>query len=219
MKRLIVINGIIGSGKTKAAEKLIEEHGLVSRQCKDRIHELTISLFDVEEWQYWEAYLSRDLKEKPLPLFPVSHTGYNKLMGRLHPDEPHRLLTGEGMTMLSCRQAMIYTSDIVAKPTFGDDYFGRHRIDSMSDNEIAIDDSAGFTEELYPAIKQLGQENILLIKVSGFGDMGEDSRELIPHGVIDNTVDLVNDGSLEEWLEKVNRAVNDFLSYQPSLSP
>ena len=182
---------------------------------------MTMSLFDIEPEKYWETYLDEELKELPLPQFAVKADAFNKVMSIIHNDNNPEdyLVSGEGLYNLSHRQAMIYTSDVVCKPTFGMDYFGQFRVNCMSDDEIAIDDSAGFEGELYPAIEKLGQENILLIRAHGNKGIsgGADSRELIRDGVIHNTIDLHNDGTVDEWTAKVLQEVESFLA--PSLKP
>ena len=43
---------------------------------------------------------------------------------------------------------MIYISEIIIKPRFGSDYFGVARAKAIQEDEIAVDSSTGFVEEL-----------------------------------------------------------------------
>jgi len=237
MKQLILLNGPMNCGKSFAVNylKSVLNTALVERQCKDKLHELTMSIFNVPTERYWNVYTDKMLKELPLNDFRLTVPAYNLLMDRLHgvDAEPYYQKThfhennDERLVDISIRQAMIYVSECLMKPTFGHDYFGLARINSMEDSEIAIDDSAGFEEELYPAIEKIGQDNILLLRVHGRGEFAvNDSRSFIPDGVIDNTVDIDNSDDSEEglarYLELVTNTVNCFLdgnkiAYVPSV--
>jgi hypothetical protein len=55
-------------------------------------------------------------------------------------------------------------------------------------------------------------ENILLIRIHRDGYTFEgDSRDYIPDGVITNTVDIDNNGTLEDYLKKVETVVRGFI--------
>jgi len=211
-------------GKSFAVKHLINTMGLqlAERKCKDKLHELTMSFFAVHEDRYWEIYENRALKEKALPEFSVNINSYNALMESLNPGDGDKKIhtwadNSVEMVNISIREAMIYVSECICKPTFGKGYFGEARIKSMSDNETAIDDSTGFQEELYPAIEQLGQENIILIRIHGRGEFASnDSRNYIPDGVIENTIDIDNsvdsEQALQSFLETVGEEVDSFLA-------
>jgi hypothetical protein len=207
---LILLNGPNNSGKTKAVEYLKKSMGVTiqERQCKEKLHELTIDFFNVDQKWYFAIYNDKIKKEIPRVEFAVTYDEYKKLADII--PLPHKK-ESNAICMLSLRQAMIYVSEVVIKPEKGRDYFGVERVNKIQENEVAIDDSAGFIEELYPAIRSLGQENILLIRVHGRKTDESDSRNYIPDGVIENTVDLTNDGTLTEWVESVKNEVTTFL--------
>lgn len=221
--KAILLNGAKFTGKDVAIQYLKDKGmPLVIREAKDSLHKLTQMLFCISEERYWEIYNNRETKEKPFEHFQVQLSqeegkclegllGYS--FGSIDSDE----YSSERMSKppyfnLSVREAMIYTSEIICKPSFGDDYFGKSRAASIQPNEIIIDGSTGFESELPPLIKKLGQENILLLRIHRDGcTFAGDSRNFIPDGVITNTVDIQNNGSLEEYLNKVEVVVKQFI--------
>jgi hypothetical protein len=209
MKRLILLNGPRECGKSDAVKLLHAHFDLVERQCKDKVHELTQAFFSVSRERYYEIYLSRKLKDSPVPEFMVTGKAYQLLQNILGEQNPR--YTGM-VKMLSIREAMIYVSECLCKPSFGVDYFGIVRAKSITDGELAIDDSAGFEDELYPAIKLLGQKNIILIRIYGRGNFEGDSRRYIGDGVIDNTIDIHNNSTLDDYLDEIVHHVGAFIA-------
>ena len=212
MNKIILMNGPQLCGKNIAVDYLKQFYNLVDRRCKDKLFELIPIIFNIPSERFWEIYNDRDLKEEPLPDFKVTYEAASALMK----------VTGEQYIMLdksyehcdlSIRQAMIYVSEVLCKPTFGQDYFGKTRADSILPNEISIDDSCGFPDEIEPTIAKLGQENVLLIRIKGRGSFKGDSRVYIPDGVVDNTIDIWNNGSVteREYLNLVALQVKIFL--------
>ena len=210
MSKIILINGPIECGKSKAVEVLKAQYPLMERRCKDKLFELVPIIFNITPKRYWEIYNDRSLKEVPLPDFRVTYAAAVALRSVTGEDSIH-LTTDHRYSYLSVREAMIYVSEVLCKPSFGQDYFGVARADSILEDEIAIDDSTGFAEELPPTIRKLGQENILLIRVRGRGSYTGDSRNFIPDGIVDNTVDIYNTGTEEAYLSKVHHIVKGFL--------
>jgi hypothetical protein len=211
-KKLILFNAGKHAGKTAAVDYLQTIYELTRRQTKDRLHEMTMMFFNVDSEVYWVIYLDSVAKELPNHNFTLTGEAYNKLMDFLYNDPLHH--SKNDFEIISLRNAMIYVSEIVVKPAFGKEYFGKYRVDQIQENEIAVDDSTGFEYELYPAIRELGQENILLIRINGRGETTDDSRELISDGVINNTIDIQNDSSvsLEGFLVSVEQVVTAFLN-------
>jgi hypothetical protein len=114
---------------------------------------------------------------------------------------------------LSIREAMIYVSEVICKPRFGDDFFGRARAAKLIPQLTYIDDSCGFVEELPPLIERVGQDNILLIRIHRDGcTFDGDSRKLISDGVITNTFDVYNNGSLEDYFKKMESIIGGFIN-------
>lgn len=217
MSVLLLLNGAKGCGKSDLVRRLKTEiEGLKERQCKDRLHLMTMSFFDVKPEVYWNYYHDRALKEKPTDLYKISLKSWHSLQMakgfQYRVSDVLKSMPPESMIAISPRDAMIYVSECVVKPAFGKEYFGQYRVDSMSSNEIAIDDSAGFVEELGPAIRKLGQDNIMLLRIHGRGSSDDDSRIMIPDGVIDNTFDIDNTGTLQEYLDEATAIIRDYLN-------
>ena len=228
MSKIILFNSPKNVGKSKAIEYLRDKGvSLISAECKEPLHNLTMTLFGVKPERYWEIYNTRELKEVPLPEFTVKLTlretsWLENLVGDL-PD--HSLLQYDpkyrgSIFKLSIREAMIYVSEVIVKSRFGEDWFGQARVRKMKGFDgycpfppIFCDDSCAFVDELHPLIKYLGQENILLLRIhrDGFTFEG-DSRDYIPDGVITNTVDVYNNGTEQEYFDKIYQEVTKWLN-------
>lgn len=209
MSKLIVLNAPKGAGKTVLTQRIIEELGeqydVVESRCKDRLFDMTREFFGLEREEFYEIYNNRELKETPNQLFPLIRSAYNTLCRTLNVTSLPHGNSKIGVTV-SLRHAMIYVSECVAKPAFGDNYFGICRaeaLDSDSDT-IYLDDSAlGTMDEIYPAIDVLCAENVLFVRIYGRGDFAGDSRKYfddkdLPEGSV--VIDLDNSGDEEEFL-------------------
>lgn len=215
MSKIILLNGPKECGKNSVLKHIkcaLFDVDFVDRRCKDKLYELTQELFCVSEQRFFEIYNDRALKEVPLTDFMLSTPQYAAL---------RRYLDGVPFTDLeesffesvaiSIREAMIYVSELVCKPAFGQDYFGKARALSIQDGEVAVDDSCGFDGELPPTVAKLGQENILLIRIRGRGSFEGDSRNFIRDGVIDNTHDIWNNTYEASYNYEVFSIISEFL--------
>lgn len=225
MSKIILFNGVKSVGKDEAITYLRSlGYPLVRREAKGKLHTLTQEFFCVNPERYWEIYEDRDLKETPLPEFRLNGTQtelrrLRQLMGTgfdiFNESRRSHITINRDVNFvdLSIREAMIYISEVICKPRFGENYFGVARAKAIQEGEIAVDSSTGFVEELPPLIERLGQENILLIRVHREGATFEgDSRSYIPDGVINNTVDVNSVyGELAEYLVEVADIVERFL--------
>jgi hypothetical protein len=225
VNKIVLWNSPAKTGKDVAI-KYLQGQGIPLRyaECKDKLHKLVQEMFCISEERYWEIYNDRSLKEVALDSFKVmlSEEEGNKLekvlgysFGNYYLDKNADNRGGSrGYFNLSIREAMIYVSEVLIKPRFGKDYYGQARVKYMqsSGEGIWTDGSAAFVEELYPLIKYLGQDNILLIRVHREGyNFDGDSRNYIPDGVIANTVDVSNNGTEQEYFHKVEKIVREFL--------
>lgn len=233
MSKIILFNSPKNVGKSKAIEYLRDKGiSLISAECKESLHSLTMTLFGVKPERYWEIYNTRELKEVPLEEFRISieYTDGCALERLID----ITLLDREGVlgrdtfidskyrynVRLSIREAMIYVSEVVVKPRWGEDWFGQARVRKMKGFDgycpfppIFCDDSCAFVDELHPLIKYLGQENILLLRIHRDGSTFEgDSRNYIPDGVITNTVDVYNNGTEQEYFDKIYQEVTKWLN-------
>lgn len=207
MTKLVLLNGPKECGKSELVKALKAlTNNTVDRRTKDKLFELTIAFFCLTEEQFWTIYNNRVMKETPHQLFTVTRNAYDFV--RTHLELP--LVQDTDMCQLSCREALIYVSEVITKPTFGQDYLGVARAKSIQPGEFAIDDSAGFDDELPPSIEKLGQDNVLLIRIYGRGSFEGDSRKYISNGVVRNTVDLYNTGSEEDFQREALRHIQKF---------
>lgn len=190
MAKLILLNGPRGCGKTELMKCLKYQHGAVDRRCKDKLFKLTQEMFCVEPRTFFEIYDDRDRKEIPNEKFMLKGSEYGCLMQYL--DKEFDFAYADKMYPISVRDAMIYVSEFLCKPAFGVDYFGVARAKDIRPNEIAVDDSCGFNDEVPPSIDLLGQENVMLIRIYGRGTFDNDSREYIRDGLVDRTYDVYN---------------------------
>ena len=210
---IILKNGPLKCGKDDAISMLTERGVPLERaECKTRLHEMVMNIFDVSETIYWDLCNNRDTKEVPQSVYTITDSAMYRLAAVL-PRLREKLLSCESTYQLTPREAMIYVSECIAKPTFGKDYFGKYRLKGMVDNDtLYVDGSAAFVEELSPLIDLCGQSNILLLRIKGRGSFGDnDSRDYIPDGILENTVDIWNTGTLEEYFHKVYETVDKFL--------
>lgn len=195
MIKLLLLNGPKESGKGVLTQ-YIQRHCNVSMYpCKDKLYQLVCDFFMVDPLRFWEIYDDRELKERPMVEFKVTWENAVKLWDiapkmRLQHDS-------KGGCNLTIRQAMVYVSELVVKPHFGSDYFGKVRAHKIAGDLykpgsfLGIDDSTGFEGELPPVIDLLGQESLMLLRVHREGcDYDGDSRGYIPTGVVDNTADI-----------------------------
>lgn len=230
MSKIILFNSPKNVGKSDAIWYLRGEGiDLVPAECKEALHKLTMTLFGVNPNRYWEIYNTRELKETPLPEFAVNLDDLDLMdlecileYDLLHWENGFRDVTtgvvGRRIN-LSIREAMIYVSEIIIKPRWGSDWFGQERVRGMKNylapdvwSPVFVDDSCAFVSELQPLISYLGQENILLLRIRRDGYTFEgDSRNYIPDGVITNTIDIDNNGTLQEYYDKVETVVKEFL--------
>jgi hypothetical protein len=212
---IILLNGPANIGKDYAIEHLLSlGYDLEKAECKDRLHEMTMQFFNVEPRKYWPLYNNRDTKEVPQECYGVTRDAYIKLTTVLHGKFKARVRLFfnldrqllNGCFYLSPREAMIFVSECVAKPAFGNDCFGVYRANKVKSGKDYFDASCfGSSAELEPLIKKIGQDEIILIRV--YSDKhrfdSNDSRSYVPDGVINKTYDVHNNGTLEEYLKKI----------------
>ena len=210
--KAILLNGPKLCGKDKALSYIKGFYpNILTRETKDKLHELTMAFFNLSSEEYYKIYEDRELKEVPLPQFTVTGDEVLKLANIISMDAREH---NKGMWQLSIREAMIWVSEVVCKPAFGKDYFGKARALAINSGDIITDGSTAFVEELHPLIDRVGQDNILLIRIHrpGFEFDASDSRGYIPDDIIYNTVDIKNDGTEMLYLNRMLDEVEVFLT-------
>lgn len=215
---IVLLNGPMGCGKSELVKAICEKYNTAMITCKDKLHELTMNTFNVDEDFYWDVYEDRNKKEVPREEFAVLRAAawdlHNVIGDPSIVDQDRKFLVdGYHMQRLSIREAMIYVSECLIKPTFGEDYFGKCRAETVAEytDELIVDDSCGFEEELPPLLKMFDSNDVLLIRIKGRGEFSEkDSRGYIGDGVVDNTVDVWNTGTEEEFQQKCLETIQKF---------
>ena len=219
MPKVILFNAPANTGKSVATAHLLSIYKAKTAPCKEELWRITMTFFNLSEGEFFSIYEDREQKETPREEFAVTHAAFLKLVSYLKDKEMlHRMGDSErvGYTRLSCREALIFVSEIIVKPTLGGDVFGRYRASFLNENDVIyIDDSAGFEEELHPLIDIVRKEDILLVRIHREGCSFEgDSRSYVPTNMFDHVVNINNNGSLEEFLNDVAMAVKEWLGDQ-----
>lgn len=148
---IILFNGPPGAGKDAAAD-FFKDRGFKHLSFKYQLFKETISFFGVDEKWFMDGYKNRLLKE-----------------------EPEELLEG-----MSRREAMIYVSEEITKPAFGEDIFGKQVADEIDITRDYCISDGGFIDELIPVINKVGSENFVLVQLTREGhDYSSDSRRYL----------------------------------------
>lgn len=156
MKRdIIILNGPPGCGKDTIAAYLTgHRYPAVKASFKQPMFDIAFSMLGVYRYdEFMDLYNDREQKEKP-----------QVILGGKSP-----------------RQFMIWISEDVMKPVFGDHYFGRRMVEEIHemcrDLTVVISDG-GFTEEIKPLVKAGHEVHICRLHRDGFTFAG-DSRDYI----------------------------------------
>jgi len=227
--KMIFFNGPKGCGKNTLIDH-IRDFEWLDISCKLPLYSLVELMFNVEGETFWKIYKDRELKEKPCVDFRVclSHRDLADLVAILgeaaiNSEDVSRDFCFEMDTYkvtlnLSVREAMIYVSEVIIKPRWCADYFGKARMRGvMRDGGglLYYDDSAasfnGDAIELNAAIEHFGQENCLLVRIYGRGSFEGDSRGYIPNGVVGNVMEITNDGDLKTFLDSSKERIYKWL--------
>lgn len=195
-KKIVLFNGCPGSGKDTAAEFAhcyFKDSQIML--FKEKLFELTASIFNVPIGQLTGRMYTRQAKEVP-----------------------HFELGG-----LSPREALIMVSEDIIKPTMGDGYFGdtlAKRAHKSACEYVFVSDS-GFVGETMSLLNFFCPENIMVVQLFRDGcNFKGDSRgylfdidgnsEIAEFGI--GHVNVLNDGSLEDLKNDVIREIGEFFS-------
>lgn len=204
--KLILMSGPTESGKGEAYKYIRGTFNAKDGRVKARLHELASAVFKVPV-ELWEE---REGKETPHPQLRVLGHEYWRLGAhiRLHDSERH--FNNVRTTVdLSPRQALIYVSEVLAKPLFGQDYFGRERLKLIAEPGLyACDSAGGFPHELDGLVAR----DTLILQIVGRGEFKpSDSRTwaTLPGAYV---VAIDNRGTVPELLTAVGQTVEDWLA-------
>lgn len=161
MTKLFILNGPAGVGKDTIADIMVET-GVAKEKVsfKSPMFNVAKGMLSSDEFDgFIKNYDNRDYKE--------SHHGF---LG--------------GMTV---REFMIWISESVMKPVFGDDIFGKRLAKSLGDGSYICADG-GFASEIKPLIDAGVEVTLIRLHRAGYTFDG-DSRSYI-HGVCAREIDV-----------------------------
>lgn len=177
MTRVVILNGPAGSGKDEAASYL-QAKGNTTLGVPFAHQEFKKRLFDITK-----------------TIYNVSDEDWNNLYTRENKESSSDLLRG-----LSPRQALIFVSEEVIKPKYGSQYFGNAAVECLKHNHVNVFSDGGFIEELRPIISKIGVSNVLVLRIFREGcSFAGDSRNYLPVDVGPIVVDILNNGTKEEY--------------------
>ena len=185
-KKVVILNAPPNSGKDYFVEQLKEKG----------IHEV-----GGMSWSHKE--LKRPLVELVKNLYSLSDNDVEHLSSRENKEKPSSLLNGK-----SWREAMIFVSEEVVKPALGKDIFGKVAASNLSVG-INIFTDGGFEEEIAPIVEEVGEDNIIIVKIHKDGCSFEgDSRDWIDiEGV--KSFDVTNYGD-ESFVKDMLFLINEW---------
>jgi hypothetical protein len=171
---IVIFNGPPGSGKDEAA-RYFESCGFTHLSFKHRLFKETFAHFGVTKTWFMNRYNDREVKERP----------------------------EEYLNGMSRREALIFVSEEIMKPRFGNDIFGVAVANEVEDGFDYCISDGGFVEELVPLINRVGADNIVLVQLTRKGrDYSTDSRRyfngmLVKEYVIGHATDIIQSHILE----------------------
>lgn len=180
MTKLFILNGPAGVGKDTIADIMVET-GVAKEKVsfKSPMFDVAKGMLSSDEFDWFiKNYNNRDEKEKP-----------------------QNILGGK-----SIREFMIWISESVMKPVFGDDVFGKRLASSLGDGCYICADG-GFRSEIYPLINSGVEVTLIRLRRYGYNFDG-DSRSYI-HNICLREFDIdVIDGDIADTVEMVKAAIN-----------
>lgn len=120
----------------------------------------------------------------------------------------HLIPEGRG-TLMTVRELLIWLSEDVMKPKFGEDVLGRLLWNEAQDSpsQLFLVSDCGFAPEIRRVIGNAGRGNCMLVRLHRLDhDFTGDSRSYLPDGLC-NTVDVWNDHSIHLLAMKVLRHI------------
>jgi len=155
--KILLLNAPSGAGKDTIGKCLQDTYGCELKAFKTALYQSAYPFTNCNNYGQFIHYCTdRVLKEK--------RSGYFRGM--------------------SPRDFLIYISESITKPHFGDQFFGEKSAKSITntafESGVVFTDS-GFEEEVHPLAKEFGENNLCVVQFVGQGseDFSGDSRDFI----------------------------------------
>lgn len=194
--QVILFNGPKRAGKDVSSD-------IVCAQSANYPH-----LWDIAEQDKFAAPIFRSIPR----IFSIDYLDWDSMYENAK-EEPSDKLMG-----MSPRQAMIWLSEDVMKPKFGQDFYGKVTANKMKDvisldeeageNSLVVWSDCGFPTEVQHVIDVVGKENCFLVRLERDGcSFVRDSRSYIDFESLgldsDNFFLIENNGSLDDLSDKI----------------
>lgn len=178
--KVVLFNGPPRSGKDSAVKHLCYKYDqFVQLEFKRKLNKLVMEIYDISEKELVE--LSKD---------------ENK-------DKPSSLLGG-----ISLRTAQKFVSEVVIKPNYGKDYFGKSSTRKLVPGKVNLFSDSGFSSEVDVLKEIVGPDNILIVRITRDGyDFSNDSRNYVYDKEV-KSVHLHNH-TLEQYLPLVESTLKE----------
>lgn len=221
-RKLLILNGPRKCGKGKLLEHLstqIQDWVIIPAQCKENLHLLTRTLLGLGHNTYSEIYYSHENKAKIQFVVDLTKDEYI-LLTYIVGHREVKINKNVYTTELCLTDVMIYVSECLVKPRFGEDYFGRTRVNTLITRSnratmpvLATDDSGGFEKELLPLkeLQELGWD-ILILQIRGRGTFKGDSRDYIYGDGSIPVAKIYNTTTEKEYLDSGLHLIHNWLN-------
>ena len=154
MSKIIILNGPASVGKDTIGNALAKDYNCIPTSFKRPMFEISASILGARAFsKFITAYDDRDQKELP-----------------------HDFLGGK-----TCREFMIWISEVVVKPLFGKRHFGKLMSEhiTMNDNGFTfVCTDGGFPDEIIPLVEDGHDVTVVRLFMDGKTFSG-DSRDYI----------------------------------------
>ena len=180
MTKLFILNGPAGVGKDTIADVMLDWGVCTGKvSFKSPMFDVAKGMLSKDEFDWFiENYNNRDEKENP-----------------------QKILGGK-----SIREFMIWISESVMKPVFGDDVFGKRLVSSLGKGSYICADG-GFRSEIYPLINSGVEVTLIRLRRYGYNFDG-DSRSYL-YNVCTREFDVeVIDGDILNTAGRVKLAID-----------
>ena len=214
--KVVVFNGPPRSAKDTAANHLVDlinsqEGNLVAHKhnFKDQLVAIAAKILGKTSEGFMSRYDERtlDVIKDPTPLcnYPEWYKDYSYTVNQRVVNKQY-----------SKREWLIYVSEEVIKPFFGDQAFGHMFVNSLPEEGVVFCGDSGFAAELQPVIDHVGVENVLVVRIQREGCTFEgDSRSYLDPDMFEQDVkfiQILNNGTENEFKSEVEEGVGAWMN-------